>query len=138
MPEKRAKHCQRLAIFCVNIRVVTSENFRKEAKPLLKKFPSMRNDLLQLEISLQQTPRMGTSLGNDAYKIRLKITSKGKGKSGGARVITLVETVLIGLLAHTEEETIVNLLSIYDKSELATITDSELKSLIRDFQGKKK
>jgi mRNA-degrading endonuclease RelE of RelBE toxin-antitoxin system len=120
----------------VKISVVANENFRKELKPLLKKFPSLSNDLLQLEAQLLQTPRMGVSLGNDAYKIRLKITSKGKGKSGGARVITLIETTIVSLIKTTRDETIINLLSIYDKSEVATISDSELKSLIKNFRNR--
>lgn len=62
-------------------------NFKSEAKPLLKKYKSLTNDLLNLEKELVENPRLGTPLGKDAYKIRLKITSKNKGKSGGARVI---------------------------------------------------
>ena len=50
-----------------------------------------------LEKELIKDPRLGVPLGNDRYKIRLKITSKGKGKSGGARVITLVENEIIGI-----------------------------------------
>lgn len=111
-----------------------TDNFRSAAKPLLKKYRSLANDLLKLEKELVENPRLGTPLGQDAYKIRLKITSKNKGKSGGARVISLVDPVLIG---HTEqtspEEITVNLLSIYDKSDVANITDKELKDLIRSF-----
>ena len=64
--------------------VRVTKNFKKEAKPLLKKFKSLAKDLLLLEEELHATPRIGTPLGNDCFKIRLKITSKGKGKSGGA------------------------------------------------------
>ena len=71
-----------------------TKNFKLEAKPLLKKHRSLLNDLVKLEKELLTTPRLGTSLGNDAYKIRLKISSKGKGKSGGARIISLVETII--------------------------------------------
>ncbi len=76
---------------------------------------------------------MGTSLGHNVYKIRLRISSKGKGKSGGARVISLVETTLIGEIQVTEEETTVNLIIIYDKADTATISEKELKELIRTF-----
>ena len=59
-----------------------------------------------------ETPGQGTPLGHDAYKIRLKITSKEKGKSGGARVISLVENTLIGYSEIvSEEEITVHLLS---------------------------
>ena len=56
-----------------------------------------------------------------AIKIRLAIRSKGKGKRSGARVATNV---------HIEGET-VTMLSIYDKSEKATITDKELTELLK-------
>ncbi|MBB1285462.1 hypothetical protein HRH25_13845 [Flavisolibacter sp. BT320] len=119
----------------MKVTVVVTENFRIAAKPLLKKFPSLKNDLLWLEQELTGNPKMGTSLGHDAYKIRLRIGSKGKGKSGGARVITLVETTII--VNRNEEANTVNLLTIYDKSDTATITDKELKALIKNFNAGK-
>ena len=64
---------------------------------------------------------MGTSLGNNIYKIRMSITSKGKGKSGGARIITCVKII----------DGIVFLVSIYDKSEQANINDKEIKERIK-------
>jgi hypothetical protein len=74
-------------------------------------------------------------LGKDTYKIRLKITSKGKGKSGGARVISLVETTLIGLAETiSNEEVTVNLITIYDKGDVDNISDRELKDLIQNFK----
>ncbi len=66
-------------------------------------------------------PVIGTHLGKDFYKIRLAITSKGKGKSGGARVITCVK-----IIAET-----VYLASIFDKSEKENISDKELKELAK-------
>jgi hypothetical protein len=63
---------------------------------------------------------MGTSLGRDCYKIRLSISSKGKGKSGGARIITYVRVV----------KNRVYLMDIYDKSEQANISEKELIELI--------
>lgn len=80
----------------MKVTVRITKNFKTEAKPLLKKYHSLAGDLQNLEKELLASPRLGVSLGNDAYKIRLKITSKGKGKSGGARVISLVETAVIG------------------------------------------
>ncbi len=59
----------------------------------------------------------GTAIGRGCYKIRLSIASKGKGKSGGARVITHIQII----------KTKVYLLSIYDKSEMGTISDNEIK-----------
>jgi mRNA-degrading endonuclease RelE of RelBE toxin-antitoxin system len=64
--------------------------FQKEAKKLIKKYPSLVNELKELNHELRANPNLGTTIGNHCYKIRLKIASKGKGKSGGARIITHV------------------------------------------------
>jgi mRNA-degrading endonuclease RelE of RelBE toxin-antitoxin system len=117
----------------MKVTVRVAKSFKAAAKSLLKKHPSLSNDLLQLEKELLRNPKSGTSIGHNAYKIRLKISSKGKGKSGGARVVSLVETELVGELQFTEEEITVNLLTIYDKADTATITDKELKELIKAF-----
>lgn len=78
---------------------------------------------------------MGTPLGKDAFKIRLKITSKGQGKSGGARVITFLDSSIIGLVEQIDNEIItVYLLAIYDKSEVAAISDKELRDIINNIQ----
>ena len=121
----------------MKVTVKITNSFRSAVKPLLKKHHSLSNDLLSLEKELMTTPRMGTLLGQDVYKIRLKISSKGKGKSGGARVISLVETFLIGVTETiSDEETIVNLLTIYDKADVDTISDKELKELIKNATAK--
>lgn len=117
----------------MKVTVRVTKNFKSEAKPLLKKYPSLHNDLLELEKQLLRNPRLGNDLGKNAYKIRLRIKSKGKGKSGGARVIPLVENVIIAEIEAGANETIVNLISIYDKGDTATITDSELNNLIQLF-----
>lgn len=54
----------------------------------MKKYPSLKNELAELGRQLADAPTIGTALGNNCYKIRLGIAYKGKGKSGGARVIT--------------------------------------------------
>lgn len=119
----------------MKVRVETTKSFEVAAKPLFKKYPSLPKDLLQLEKELIQTPYLGDHLGMNAYKIRLKIKSKGRGKSGGARVISLVETVLIKVAEITSNETIiVKLIGIYDKADVDTISDKELKDLIRNLK----
>ena len=64
----------------MKVTVNITKSFSSVAKPLLKKYHSLSKDLLNLEKDLIGTPRLGTSLGHDAYKIRLKISSKGKAK----------------------------------------------------------
>jgi mRNA-degrading endonuclease RelE of RelBE toxin-antitoxin system len=100
--------------------VQTIPTFRKEAKRLLKKYPSLKSELEQLGQLLAENPDFGTPLGNNCYKIRLQIASKNRGKSGGARVITHV---------YIENE-IIYLLSIYDKSDKSTLSDSQIAALL--------
>jgi hypothetical protein len=105
--------------------VISISVFERQAKRLIKKYPSLKAELLQLVQLLKQSPeKQGTALGNNCFKIRLAIASKGKGKSGGARVVTHL---------HILQST-VYLLSIYDKSEQADISDTELKDLLKLLQ----
>lgn len=67
--------------------------FERHAKPLLKKYPSLRGELKSLVLNLMERPEQGTPLGMGCYKIHLAIASKGKGRSGGARVVTCVYTI---------------------------------------------
>jgi hypothetical protein len=101
--------------------VVSIPPFDRQLKRLSKKYPSLKNDLAALGEGLVSNPTLGTSLGNNCFKIRLAITSKGKGKSGGARVITHFYV----------SGKVVFLLSIYDKSEVADISDKEIADLLQ-------
>ena len=101
--------------------VIPSDKFKKEAKRLIKKFPSLKQEMADLSTTLAKEPETGTPLGNDTYKIRVAIKSKGKGKSGGARIITYVVT-------NNKE---VYLLTIYDKSEFDTVDDKTIKNIIK-------
>ena len=121
----------------MKVTVKITQSFKVAAKPLLKKHHSLSKDLLALEKELTIIPRLGTPLGQEAYKIRLKISSKGKGKSGGARVITLLETTLVGFTEKiSDEEITVNLVTIFDKSDVDNISDKELKDLIKSIKNK--
>lgn len=104
----------------MSYKVVTIPPFDKQLKRLFRKYPSIKTDIQELGKKLSLNPTMGISLGHDCYKIRLSITSKGKGKSGGARVVT--HFFIAG--------EIVFLLSIYDKSEKEMISDKELIQLL--------
>jgi mRNA-degrading endonuclease RelE of RelBE toxin-antitoxin system len=104
----------------MNFSVIPSEVFKKETKRLIKKFPSLKQELAGLSTTLTNDPLSGTPLGNNTYKIRLAIKSKGKGKRAGGRVITYAVT----------EDKEVYLLIIYDKSEFDNIDDKTIKSII--------
>ncbi|MDZ7935063.1 MAG: type II toxin-antitoxin system RelE/ParE family toxin [Emticicia sp.] len=105
-------------------KVRPARSFERDAKLLIKKYSSLKQELILLGEELSKTPTLGTPLGQDCYKIRLGIRSKGKGKSAGARVITYVVT---------ENEEII-LLTIYDKQVKADLTAKELKELLKDLE----
>jgi len=108
----------------MNYKIEVTSFFKRQAKRLLKKYPSLKEELAELFLQLEKQPQKGDVLGNNCFKIRISINSKGKGKgkgkSGGARIITHVKVL--------EEK--VYLLSIYDKSEQESLTEKELKSLL--------
>jgi len=101
------------------IKIIYSPIFVKKAKQLKKKHQSLVNDLIQLESILKIDPKTGTDLGNGVFKIRLAVKSKGKGKSGGYRVITYLQT-----------ENEITMVYIYDKSEEATISKKDIQKII--------
>ena len=105
--------------------IVKTKKFERQFKRLFKKHRSLREDLLTVVEQLEQNPYLGTPLGDDCYKIRLAMASKGQGKSGGARVITY-------LISENLE---VYLLTIYDKSELDSIDDKTLKTIISSIKA---
>lgn len=110
----------------MNITIIPGSTFKKRIKQLAKKYHSILQDLKELEQELKKNPHCGVDLGKGLRKVRMSITSKGKGKSGGARVITYVTIINV-------EEGKVTLLTIYDKSEQDSISDQELKQLIEEL-----
>ncbi|MBU1820282.1 MAG: type II toxin-antitoxin system RelE/ParE family toxin [Bacteroidetes bacterium] len=104
--------------------VILARSFERDVRPLIKKFASLRQELAALGEELQKNPTLGTPLGQNCYKIRLAIKSKGKGKSGGARIITYV---------LTEDQEVI-LLTIYDKQVKGNLSDKELKELLNELE----
>lgn len=111
----------------MNCKIKATAKFEKELKRLSKKYRSMKGDYAELLASLKDRPDQGADLGGGVRKVRMRIASKGKGKSGGARVITL--NVLVSV---TDLD--VWLLTIYDKSECESISDSEIQALRRQVE----
>ena len=111
----------------MNFSVIPSDKFKKEAKRLIKKFLSLKQELADLNATLEKAPETGTPLGNNTYKIRLSIKSKSKGKSGGARVITYVVT----------DNKEVYLLTIYDKSEFDSLDNKIITTIIESLNADK-
>lgn len=108
-------------ISSMNYNVKTISVFERQAKRLIKKFPSLKSEIQQLIFQLKDDPTKGTRIGYDCYKIRLAISSKGTGKSGGARIVTHI----------VFKNKTVYLLSIFDKSEMENISDKEILELVQ-------
>ncbi len=108
----------------MNYKVFSIKEFDKQFKVLVKKYPSLKGQLNLLADKLSISPAVGIALGHNCYKIKIPIKSKGRGKRGGARIITFIKI---------SEET-VYLISIYDKSEQSDIPSIELKRLIQQLK----
>ena len=106
-----------------NYDVIVAESFKKASRNLSKRHSSLSQDIEKLISVLETDPTQGTSIGKGCYKVRLNISSKKKGKRGGARVITYVQIV----------ETTVFLLTIYDKSDKESLSDNELADLLTNI-----
>ena len=110
----------------MSFKIIPTPTFAKSLKALAKRHKSMKSDIKQLTESLEENPLQGVELTPGVRKIRMAITSKGSGKSGGARVITY------NILA-TEQDVEVYLLEIYDKSDYSTIKIEVIKELIENL-----
>jgi len=106
------------------MRVKTSEDFRIAYKRLKKRHKSLQQDFERLLESLLLNPMQGVELDGGARKVRLAITSKGRGKSGGARVIIRVRIVADEL----------QLLYIYDKADYENISDVFLCDIMKRME----
>jgi mRNA-degrading endonuclease RelE of RelBE toxin-antitoxin system len=105
----------------MSFNVKTISVFERQAKRLMKRFPSLKKEIHELIKELKEDPEKGTSIGHNCYKIRFAIASKGKGKSGGARVITHLVF---------KDDTVI-LLTIYDKSDIENLSDKEILELVK-------
>lgn len=97
----------------MNYRIELGSAFKQKFKQLRKKYHSLDKDLAQLAGELRQNPTAGADLGNGVRKVRMALSDKGRGKSHGARVITL--------------------LAIYDKADRDSISDKEIARLIQEI-----
>ncbi len=106
-------------------RVVVRKSFLGSAKKLARRYRSFQKDLAKLIDELRINSNIGIPLGNNVYKIRLGIASKGRGKSGGARVISYVY----------RSAGFVYLLFVYDKADMDAIPESDLRVLVRELEA---
>ena len=104
--------------------IIATSAFIRSAKAIAKKYRSFNADYQRMMAELTENPRMGVDLGNGYRKIWMAISSKGKGKSGGCRVITLDMVERNGCLY---------LIYAYDKSDYDTVELSVIKSIVADL-----
>ena len=117
-------------------RIVAIDDFNRDAKRLAKKYASLKGELKELETQLLENPRMGIMIRENTYKIRLAVKSKGKGKSGGMRIISYVVEVEIEVEEDEKgQDFTVILVAIYDKSEMENLPDKQLRALIEDIEA---
>ena len=107
--------------------IKTVPNYERRVRRLLKHYASLKSDLLDLMEQLSENPMMGVDLGNGFRKVRMKIRSKGKGKSGGARVITHTANVIV-----SENSGVLYLVDIYDKSVQESVAISKIRKLLME------
>ena len=108
----------------MSFNIFPTHRFEKELKRLNKKFPSLKLEFANLLAVLIENPSSGVFLGNNCYKIRIAIQSKGKGKRGAGRIITYL---------YLKTETIY-LLTVYDKSEKSDLKQNELLEIINNLE----
>ena len=108
----------------MNVTIHLHDEFKRQFRQLKKKYRSLTDDLVNFQQSLKENPFQGDDLGGGVRKIRMAIASKGKGKSGGARVLTL--NVLVS------DDADITLLTIYDKNEIDNVSDDYIRWLVSE------
>ena len=110
--------------YFVSFKLIPTPPFERGLKKLARRYPSLKEDISALAEELLLNPRIGTSLGSDCFKVRMAISSKRKGKSGGARIITYVQILNESIF----------LIAIYDKSDIDSIAESVIQDRLKRIQ----
>lgn len=106
------------------VKIDFHSEFLRQAKRLRKKYHSFEKDFYIFLNEMDANPFQGVDLGNGIRKVRMPIASKGKGKSGGARVITYT------LNEISDDEINLTFLTIYDKSDIPSVSEEFIDWLI--------
>ena len=110
----------------MNFKIQTTSYFDTEAKRLGKRYRSLVDDLKSVRDSITEDPFQGTEIMPGIRKVRMSIETKGRGKSGGARVITFTYLV-------SEESGNVILLLLYDKADASSVKSNVVKKIVKDL-----
>ena len=106
----------------VEVEIEYLQNFEKSFKKIFKKYKhTAKNDLTKVLEQIKENPKMGITLGDNLYKIRVANSAKNQGKSSGYRVITY----------YIDESKMVFLVDIYDKSSVSSVSKDELVKIIK-------
>jgi len=109
------------------MQVIALPEFEKNLKRLNKKYQSLKDEFLIFVETTEKEGPQGVSLGKNTYKARLAVKSKGKGKSGGLRIISYHDVIL------TIQAEKVYLVAIYDKSEISSIELKKINQIINKY-----
>lgn len=113
----------------MSYKIVVTSDFTRDVKKLAKRHRSLRQDLADFVEELSEDPYTGDRITQDIYKYRIAIKSKGRGKSGGGRVIA----ALLKIVRTKTERLDIVLLRIYDKSDRSTLPTHELERQINQY-----
>jgi len=89
-------------------------HFKKQLKPLAKKYVGLKDDIIETLENINQ--HKGNHLGKNIYKLRIKLASSNKGKSGGFRLIIFI----------VETDEMIYPLAIYFKGDQDNIAKQEI------------
>lgn len=110
----------------MNFELTATHQFKRHLKALAKRHRSLKSDFEAFVASLTENPFQGDEICPGIRKIRMAITSKGRGKSGGARIITY--TILT-----SKENGRVYLVDIYDKADFSTVDIATIQSITQEL-----
>lgn len=111
-------------------KIILTDSFKKDAKKLAKRHRSLGKDIKNVISELENDPYLGDRIGPKSYKIRFAIKSKGRGKSGGGRLITYINISVENKIEGGQIN--VYLVAVYDKSDVASIPDGMVTERIKD------
>lgn len=110
----------------MSFEIITTVHAEATIKKLSKRYRSFDDDIKAFRESLKANPLQGVEIAPHVRKIRMAVASKGRGKSGGARVITFNALV-------TEHDGTVYLLLVYDKADTPNVKMNVVKEIIKEM-----
>lgn len=111
----------------MTVEIFVSDEFSRRAKRYAKKYKSFISDFSTFISRIKSNPYQGVDLGGGKRKVRFVVASKNKGKSGGFRVITY------NVVENEDASVSVYLITIYDKSEFSSVSDSYINQIIKSL-----